>query len=226
MCLHVTNLHARGVRAQQCGWMRGRRPAGARHRSVQIKRVLHVTRGVVRRHVERFEVVIVVFHLRALEDLEPHGPEDRLDLLADQGEGVTPSERRLASRQGDVHAPGRPGRRLQRLPPVRERLLDRAFQRVGGLAERGSVRGGCAGHRLHQRRQCALFSPEIPVPHRLQVLIADHPLQIGLERGADGVDVGRGGHGLGPSTGSSDVRSEDIAGRAPGYREQEKTGET
>jgi len=64
------------------------------------------------------------------------------------------------------------------------------------------------------------------VPHRLQVLIADHPLQIGLERGADGVDVGRGGHGLGPSTGSSDVRSEDIAGRAPGYREQEKTGET
>ena len=60
--LHVANLHARGVRAQQ-----RRRPAAdrRRHRRGEVQRVLHVARRVLGRHVQRFEVVPVVFELRA-----------------------------------------------------------------------------------------------------------------------------------------------------------------
>ena len=50
--------------------------------ALEVERVLHVARGMIRRHVERFEVVVVVFDLRAFEDLVAHAGEDVLDLLA------------------------------------------------------------------------------------------------------------------------------------------------
>ena len=92
--LHVADLHRGGVRAQQRGRAlrrvrprdlprrRADRPHRARERLAQVQRVLHVARGVIRRHVERFEVVIVVLGLGAVEDLVPLPREDRLEALA------------------------------------------------------------------------------------------------------------------------------------------------
>ena len=66
---------------------RGRRVRRADGRTrangcAQVQRVLHVARGVLRRHVERFEVVVVVLGLGAVEDLVALAREDGLDALA------------------------------------------------------------------------------------------------------------------------------------------------
>ena len=55
LVFHHADLHGRCVRAQ--------------HQSVvQVERVVHRARRMVRRNVERFEVVIVVFDLRTVDD--------------------------------------------------------------------------------------------------------------------------------------------------------------
>ena len=60
--------------------------------------VLHVARRVLGRHVQGFEVVVVVLDLRALEDLVAHPAEDRLDLVADVRERMEAAERSQAAR--------------------------------------------------------------------------------------------------------------------------------
>ena len=67
---HRAHLHRRGVGAQQ---HRAARPDGG---LVDVEGVLHVARGVVRRDVERLEVVVVELDLRALGDLEAQPRED------------------------------------------------------------------------------------------------------------------------------------------------------
>ena len=49
---------------------------------------------MLRRHVERFEVVIVVFDLRAFEDLITETREDRADFVTDQTDRMAKSQRR------------------------------------------------------------------------------------------------------------------------------------
>ena len=80
--LHVADLHRRGVRAQQRAPVVGRPRVDPAPAIGEVERVLHVARGCSARHVERFEVVVVVFDLRAFEDLEAHAREDGLDALA------------------------------------------------------------------------------------------------------------------------------------------------
>ena len=75
-----------------------RAPRAADDRRVQVQRVLHVARGMVRRHVERLEVVEVVFDLGALEDLVAHAREDVLDLLADPHQRMDAAHGTLARR--------------------------------------------------------------------------------------------------------------------------------
>ena len=84
-----------------------RAPGAADDRRAQVERVLHVARGMVRRHVERFEVVVVVLDLRALEDLVAHAAEDVLDLLAHPHQRMDAARGMLASGQRDVDAAGR-----------------------------------------------------------------------------------------------------------------------
>jgi hypothetical protein len=112
---HVAHLHARGVGAQQAA-------------IAEVERVVHRARRVVRREVERFEVVPVVLDFRTIgqvvaqarEDVGHalHGAADRVDAAA---AGVAPGqgdvdrfacqarielrvlERRLARRQGLPH---------------------------------------------------------------------------------------------------------------------------
>ena len=64
--LHDPNLYRRRVGAEQ---------APVR----KIECVLHGTRGMVRRDVERFEVVIVVFEFRPFHYLESDGAKQRRD---------------------------------------------------------------------------------------------------------------------------------------------------
>ena len=72
-----------------------RPPDAADDRRLQVERVLHVARGVVRRHVQRLEVVEVVFDFRAFEDLVAHAGEDVFDLAADTHQGMDAAERQL-----------------------------------------------------------------------------------------------------------------------------------
>ena len=121
--LHVADLHRRGVRPQQRGGprplaphpprsVRGVRSAptgrtAARERLAQVQRVLHVARGVIRRHVERFEVVVVVLGLGAVEDLVPLSREDRLEALTQHRERVTMADDAGAAGKRHVDGPGR-----------------------------------------------------------------------------------------------------------------------
>ena len=65
--LHAAHLHRRSVGAQQMA-------------AVQPERVLHVARGMVRRNVQRVEIVIFGFDLGAVEHGEAEGPEQVFNL--------------------------------------------------------------------------------------------------------------------------------------------------
>ena len=70
---HGADLHRRGLRAQH-----RRRPVASRR---QIERVVVGARRMVRRNVQRAEIVPVALDIRALGDRAAHGAEDRGDLL-------------------------------------------------------------------------------------------------------------------------------------------------
>ena len=82
-------------------------PAAGRHRRREVQRVLHVARGMLRRHVERFEVVVVVFELGALDDEEAEAGEDRLDALAQDRQRMAVADARTTAGQRDVDGVGR-----------------------------------------------------------------------------------------------------------------------
>ena len=76
----------RRVRAQQRGGRADRRAHGLR----EVERVLHVARGMLGGHVERFEVVVVVFDLWARVHVEARMAED-----LDHGLGIERLQGRL-----------------------------------------------------------------------------------------------------------------------------------
>ena len=130
--LHVADLHARRVRAQQRGGRCRRATCSGRR---EIQRVLHVARGMLGRHVERFEVVVVVLELGPLEDEEAHAAEDRFDALAQQRQRMAVAERRGPARQRDVDRVRRRARRLGRREPRVEARFDVLLELVRQLAE-------------------------------------------------------------------------------------------
>ena len=88
-----TDLHRRGVRAQQ--------PAVR-----EIERVVHRPRRMVRRDVERFEVVEVVLDLGPGGHVEARATEQRLDAQPRARHGMQPAALFAPPRQRDVDAPG------------------------------------------------------------------------------------------------------------------------
>ena len=115
VALHVADLHRRGVRAQQ----RRRTADGPATSPDEIERVLHVARRMLGRHVERFEVVVVVFDFGAFEHLIAQAREDRFDLLADDGQRMAMADLRRRGRAARCR-PRRPA-----LSPRRARLCAR-----------------------------------------------------------------------------------------------------
>ena len=86
---HVANLHGRGVGPQQASVFQ---PEG----------VLQVARGVIPRHVERLEVVVLLFHFRPLDHRVAHLAVDADQVVEHAGNGVQPARRQGQARQRHV----------------------------------------------------------------------------------------------------------------------------
>jgi hypothetical protein len=95
---------------------------------------------MIRRHVERLEVVEVVLDLRPFEDLVAHVREDVLDLPAHAHQGVDAPDRQLAAGKRDVEPRGRRPRRFERLALLAERRLDFGLEGVDELTEFSDAR--------------------------------------------------------------------------------------
>ena len=118
-------------------------PDPERTGAARYKRVLHVARGMLGRHVERFEVVVVVFELVAFDDEKPEAGEDGFDALAQDGERMTVTDAWSAPRKRDVDGAvgwtgGADGRELRR-----ELFLDANLQLVDLLSEFRTVLRRC-----------------------------------------------------------------------------------
>ena len=157
----------------------------------QVERVLHVARRMLLRHVQRFEVVPVVFELRAVDDLVAHAEEDVLDALAHLRQRMPASEHRHAAGQRHVERAWRGlGRRQCRFTRV-ERGFDLLLQRVGLRAEHPPLVGRRGAHGLEQRRDASLLSAQELIAHRLHGRDAGGGRQGSLKFRAEVVD-GRG----------------------------------
>ena len=140
--------------------------AVAADRRRQVERVLHVARGVLRRHVQRVEAVPLVLGFRPLDGGEAHAREDLLELVAHDGQRMAMAEARHPPRQRHVDGAGGRGvlRRLLVGLPAR---FDGDFQGVGVLADVLLLIGRRAANQLHPRRDDAVLASEIAVAQRL-----------------------------------------------------------
>ena len=146
---------------------------------------------MLRRHVERLEVVVVVLDLGTFQDLEAEAGEDLLDLLADDGQRMPVSERDLAAGPRDVDAAC--GQAAHRRGLGRRRSGP-----FGGLQFLRSCRGfvlrwiarcrrGRLGRGLAARRQrpLDLLLQSVGLPAEVPPCLGRR-LRHGLEQGGDG----------------------------------------
>ena len=91
----IAHLHRAGVRAQQ-------QRAAVVIFGVDVERILHRTRGMVLRTVQRSEVVPVVFDFGAVGHVETDGAENLFDALPSAHHGVQAAVADTASGQRDV----------------------------------------------------------------------------------------------------------------------------
>ena len=92
--LHRADLHGRGMGAQH--------QARAVRAWRQIERVVLLARGMVRRDVERGEIVEIVLDMRPLGDDETHLAEDRDDLVDGLADRMDRSRAAGQHRQGHI----------------------------------------------------------------------------------------------------------------------------
>ena len=233
--LHVPDLHRGRVRAQQRERLRRVRSLSAsrcaverinrrRQRLREIQRVLHVARRVVGRHVERFEVVIVVLDLRAFEDLIAEAREDLLHLLAHQAERMAIAEHRRAAGQRDVDRARGSARRGERGFALAEAVARPS--RFSSFACRPSSRFS-SGVALPTRSMNAAtqlpLRPTQRVAERVQIGGRTHARQLlaeeiegatRTERGIDGDDMA----GAVPGAGACDSVHGAAPARPLGFR--------
>ncbi len=88
---HVAHLHTGGMRAQQAA-------------IAEVEGVVHGARRVVRREVQRLEVVPVVFDFRAFGQLVTQAAEDLGDALQGARYRVQATALAMTARQGDIDA--------------------------------------------------------------------------------------------------------------------------
>ena len=115
-----------------------------------VEGVPHIPGGMMRRHVEQLEVVLVGDHVGAPVDLEAHVPEHPVHLAHHHGGGVEPATAETPSRQGHVQGLGaQTGLQLSGLDhliPVLEGLCEARFRLVEAPAE---VRAFLPWHLAH-----------------------------------------------------------------------------
>jgi hypothetical protein len=136
---------------------------------------------MLRRHVERFEVVVIVLDLRAFEHLIPEAREDLDHFIADQAERVTMTELRDAAGQRDVDRVGGTAACGQLRVAFGNRAFHFLLEIVGALAERllQFRRGGL--ERLHEGGAPAVVAADPPRPQRLQLRVGTHLGQLRAE---------------------------------------------
>ena len=72
----------------------------------QVEGILHIAGGVILRHVQAGEVVVIVLDLRGIGHSKAHAGEDIDDLVGDQRQRVQTTHRTGLGGQGDVHGLG------------------------------------------------------------------------------------------------------------------------
>ena len=146
---HVTHLHWRGVRAQQ--------PVG-----VEIKGIVHRPRRVVRRDIERLEIVVVVLDLRSVGEFETHAREQRFKPLERARDRMQSARAHAPPRQRDVDFFGRnlarARLRLQRRAPFRQRAGECLLGIVDQLADGRTLFGRQAAQVLELFREHAFLA--------------------------------------------------------------------
>jgi uncharacterized heparinase superfamily protein len=102
----------------------------------EVEGVVHGARRMVRREVQRLEVVPVVLDLRPFRQLVAQPAEDAGDALQGAGDRMQAGAVAVAARQGDVDGFGGQACIQCRVFQQRLALAQRAGQRVAGLVDR------------------------------------------------------------------------------------------
>ena len=129
---------------------------------LEVEGVEHLPGGMLRRDVERLEIVPVVLDVRALGDGKAHVGEDRDDLLGGLADRMDAALGARAGRQGDVDPLGvqpRVERPLgQERAAGRQRRLDLLLERVERLAGLAPLLGRQRAQLLDQLGDAALLA--------------------------------------------------------------------
>ena len=149
--LHRPDLHRRGVGPEQ--------HALAPLVGAEIEGVVHLARRVLRRDIERREIVEVVLDVGPFDDAEAHVGENRDQLIQHLADRVNGAVRLRAGRQRDIHPRGRKALvqggafhcRAARVEGIGEPALD-LVELGAGLLARVDIEPAEALHRLRERR--------------------------------------------------------------------------
>ena len=173
LALHGANLHRRSMGAQNMS-------------GVDVERIVHRARGMVRGNIECFEVVIIVFDFRTFLDLIANPNEKILDPVERLGDGMQAADFPIAARQG--HVDGFGGKapldigRGETLPARLDPFLHRSLGLVDARARRRPLLRRQGAESLQHGGQHTLFA-QVTDPHR-------------FER-RQGLGTGYGGHRFG-----------------------------
>jgi hypothetical protein len=131
-------------------------------RRVDIQRVVHVHRRMVRRKVERGEVIPVGLHLRTYRDGESDSPEDADDLVDDPGDRMLGTDPPVASRHGAIDGGLLLAStlRFQHLAAPGERLLEKSLEPIDRRAVGLPLLCRPGGHRPERSRELTAFPPQ------------------------------------------------------------------
>src|SRR5262245_22374359 len=127
---------------------------------------------MLRRHVERFEVVVVVLELGAVDDEEAEPREDRLDALAQDRQRMAMTDPGRAARERDVDGAGRRPRGARRRKLLLEPRLDLDFELIDELTEAGTFLCRRLAERLQERRDEPAFAREVTIADGADVGLA------------------------------------------------------
>ena len=160
---------------------------------LEVERVLHVARRVIRRHVERLEVVVVVLGLGAFEHLEAHAREDRLDPFAQDGQRM-PMAEGVAARKRDVDGVGGGGASSALRASRRGAASISLLELVGEAAEQRPLVGRRRATCFISAVTGAALAAEISVANGLEIALrcdrGEHPGELlakALDDGRDGM---------------------------------------
>ena len=155
---HDPDLHRRGMRAQQA-------PVG------KVKGVVHGARGMMFRDIQGAEVMIIVFYLRPLDDIETDLLKQRRDAPQGQRDRVPARGAHATARQGRVQPALFNGlferRVFQRFFSAVQRLLDKLLGPVEPLPGFWPLGGGQAAQLFELFREPA-FPAQIIDPGLLK----------------------------------------------------------